>query len=443
MPLIIGDVILSALALWVAHLLLGLPVGEVHDVRQLAPISGFFVFISFMTELYSTERFIDMRERLIRIVLNMALSLFLLSTFYYLVPSLTVERGVLLFTIAAFGAVQFFWHTGFVSFRSAPGLARRVLILGTGPLARKMGDVVAATHSRHTLVGYIVMDTAPPEVPTPLILGTSKDLCSLVQEKKVQRLVASLTERRGVFPLQDVLNCKFNGVDVIDAPSFYEEATGKLLIENITPSWFIFSNDLNLTPTRRVLKRFMDIIGAFIGVLVAAPFAPFVVLAIKLDSKGPVLFKQVRVGERGKRFVLYKFRTMREDAESVSGAVWAQENDPRVTRVGRFLRNSRFDEVPQLINILNGDMSLIGPRPERPEFIEGLSKIIPFYSERHSVKPGLTGWAQIRYPYGASVEDAIEKLRYDLFYIKNMSIFFDIGIIFETIKVMLFGRGAR
>jgi exopolysaccharide biosynthesis polyprenyl glycosylphosphotransferase len=180
-----------------------------------------------------------------------------------------------------------------------------------------------------------------------------------------------------------------------------------------------------------------------LGLLMVMPFIPLLALAVKLDSRGPIFFRQVRVGEREKRFVLYKFRTMREDAETTTGAIWAQSNDPRITRVGRFLRTTRLDEIPQLYNVLRGDMSFIGPRPERPEFIEMLSKIIPYYTERHFVKPGISGWAQVRYPYGASVEDAIEKLRYDLYYIKNISLVLDIVIIIETVKVMLFGKGAR
>jgi sugar transferase (PEP-CTERM system associated) len=240
-----------------------------------------------------------------------------------------------------------------------------------------------------------------------------------------------------------VLDCKFSGIEVVDAPSFYEDLTGKLLIEDITPSWFIFSNGFKMTPAMRYYKRALDIFFSMLGLLMVMPFIPLLALAVKLDSRGPIFFRQVRVGEREKRFVLYKFRTMREDAETTTGAIWAQSNDPRITRVGRFLRTTRLDEIPQLYNVLRGDMSFIGPRPERPEFIEMLSKIIPYYTERHFVKPGISGWAQVRYPYGASVEDAIEKLRYDLYYIKNISLVLDIVIIIETVKVMLFGKGAR
>ncbi|MEW5744189.1 MAG: TIGR03013 family XrtA/PEP-CTERM system glycosyltransferase [Nitrospirota bacterium] len=441
--LIAGDVSLSVLAVWSGHALLGQKIGTPRDLVQVVLIGSVILFSSFMTELYNTNKFMPVRERFARIVLALLITLLLLSSLFYIVPTLMLERRLLLASIAVFGALQFFWHQGYMSTSSAPGFARRVLILGTGPLALKMSEVISSANSRHTVAGYVALEDTPPQVPAGSILGTSKNLCTIVKRERIQRLVVSLSERRGVFPLQDVLNCKFDGVDVLDAPSFYEDITGKLLIENITPSWFIFCGELKLTQPKRAAKRLFDIAAALVGCILAAPLAPFIALLIKLDSKGPVLFRQVRMGEQGKLFTLYKFRTMRQDAEKSSGAVWAQQDDPRVTRIGRFLRTSRLDELPQLFNILRGDMSLIGPRPERPEFIEGLSKIIPFYSQRHAVKPGLTGWAQIRYPYGSSVDDAIEKLRYDLFYIKHMSMLFDIGIILETIKVILFGRGAR
>jgi sugar transferase (PEP-CTERM system associated) len=229
----------------------------------------------------------------------------------------------------------------------------------------------------------------------------------------------------------------------VDAPSFYEKMTGKLLLENITPSWFIFSDGFRITAHVRLVKRVSDVLFSLAGLILVLPFIPIIALAIRLDSPGPVFFRQIRVGEREKNFLLYKFRTMRQDAEKGSGAVWAQERDPRITRLGNFLRKSRIDEIPQLFNVLMGDMSLVGPRPERPEFIEKLKEVIPYYSERHFVKPGVTGWAQVRYPYGASIEDALEKLRYDLYYIKNLTISFDLMIILETVKVVLFRRGGR
>jgi sugar transferase (PEP-CTERM system associated) len=257
------------------------------------------------------------------------------------------------------------------------------------------------------------------------------------------KLVVSLSERRGLFPLKEVMACKLKGIDVVDAPAFYEELTGKLLLEGITPSWFIFSDGFKVSAWRRMAKRGLDLTWAALGIAITLPFLPLAALAIKLDSPGPVFFAQKRVGEGERVFTLYKFRTMRVDAERATGARWASENDPRITRMGRIFRQCRIDEFPQFFNVLKGDMSLVGPRPERQEFVEKLKEIIPYYSERHIVKPGITGWAQVRYPYGSSAEDAVEKLRYDLYYVKNLSLVFDLSIIFETIGVVTFGRGSR
>jgi sugar transferase (PEP-CTERM system associated) len=280
-------------------------------------------------------------------------------------------------------------------------------------------------------------------VPSQNILGKGSDLVTAANREKAHKIVVSLSERRGAFPMMDILLCKFSGIQVIDAPSFYEQMTGKLLIENITPSWFIFSNGFRITTFVRICKRAFDILLAATGIIVAIPLLPLIVVMIMIDSPGPVFFSQLRVGEREREFVLHKFRTMRADAESETGAVWSQQDDPRITMIGRFLRKSRLDEIPQLFNVLKGDMSFIGPRPERPEFVTKLKEVIPYYSERHFVKPGLTGWAQVRYPYGASVEDSAEKLRYDLYYIKNISLFLDLLIVLETAKVVMFGRGGR
>jgi sugar transferase (PEP-CTERM system associated) len=325
------------------------------------------------------------------------------------------------------------------------GLARGVLVLGTGLLAKKIGDAILSTNHQHTLKGYINMTGESVQVPSEAIVGgqNGDGLVQTIRELKAQKLVVSLSERRGIFPVQDVLNCKFSGIEVIDAPTFYEEITGKLMLENTTPSWFIFSNGFKMTSTWRFYKRTLDVICSLIGIVLTLPILPFIALLIRMDSRGPVFFQQERVGELEEKFVLYKFRTMRQDAENGTGAVWAQKNDPRITRVGRILRKTRIDELPQLYNVLKGDMSFVGPRPEREEFVDELKKVIPFYSERHFVKPGITGWAQVRYSYGASVEDAVEKLRYDLYYIKNISPSLDILIMIETAKVMLFGRGSR
>jgi sugar transferase (PEP-CTERM system associated) len=310
-------------------------------------------------------------------------------------------------------------------------------------LAQKIGGLITSTNHNHLLGGYINCSGEAAHVPLHSIVGNGGGLVDTVRKEKAKKIVISLSERRGVLPIKDLLACKLSGVEVVDAPSFYEELTGKLLIEDIKPSWFVLSDGFRKTVFRSISKKIFDSLFAIICLTITIPFFPIIALLIKLDSRGPVFFRQVRTGEGGKDFLIYKFRTMRQDAESETGAVWAQKNDTRITRMGRFLRKSRLDELPQLFNVLKGDMSFIGPRPERPEMITALEVLIPYYSERHSVKPGITGWAQVKYSYGASVEDSIEKLKYDLFYVKHMSLFLDLLILLETVKVVLFGRGGR
>jgi len=274
-------------------------------------------------------------------------------------------------------------------------------------------------------------------------LTNGRELHDYLRREGITKVIVSFSERRGAFPVDEILQCRMSGIDVVDAITFYESMNRKLFIESITPSWFIFSQGFRISSSRRIFKRALDVAGASVGLLLLAPFFPLFAALIKLDSPGPVFFRQVRVGEGDRLFTIFKLRTMRQDAEASTGAVWAQKNDPRVTKLGTFLRKSRIDELPQLINVIKGEMSLVGPRPERPEFVQDLKKEIPFYSERHYMKPGVTGWAQVKYPYGASLEDAIEKLRYDLYYIKNYSVLFDIRVILLTIGVVVFRKGAR
>jgi len=325
-------------------------------------------------------------------------------------------------------------------------------VLGTGALAAQIGELISSSRCGFSLAGYASFATCArgdntestePFVPLDAILGSCDQLRDIASAVKAEVIVVALSERRGVFPLRDVLTCKLNSMQILDAPSFYEIVQGKLMLESITPSWFIFSSGFSRTNLFSLCKRTIDIILSCLGLLLTLPFFPFIALAIKLDSPGPVFFRQERVGNKEQQFILYKFRTMGQDAEKASGAVWAEKNDPRVTKLGRFFRQSRIDEIPQLLNVLKGEMSFIGPRPERLEFVEKLKLVIPYYSKRHFIKPGLTGWAQVKYPYGSSVEDAVEKLRYDLYYIKNIGPFLDTLIFFETIKVVLFGFGGR
>lgn len=422
----------------------------VRDVAFLKNAGNFFVITALPPVL--TGIWCAMAARKCRIMMVLFLPLVMSGSVLSVMAGLgqfgAPEENELRIVFWGFGLFTFIKMLEFVIARFRPllpGIAKRILIVGDGPLSVRMGNLTATAGSRYILLG---------RVGCPHSLGSGVEdegesepemeqgwLLRLARNFRADQLVISLAERRGAFHMEEMLSCKLAGIEVVDAPSFYEQVSRKLLIENITPSWFIFSHGFRVTWLLRFMKRSFDVVASLAGLACFFPLAPFIALAIKLDSPGPVLFRQIRVGEGDRPFMLMKFRTMRADAESTTGAVWSQVNDPRITRVGHFLRKTRLDEVPQLVNVLRGDMSLVGPRPERPEFVRKLQDIIPYYSERHYVKPGLTGWAQVCYPYGSSVEDAIEKLRYDLYYIKNISFLFDLCIVMKTVAVVLFGRG--
>jgi len=278
--------------------------------------------------------------------------------------------------------------------------------------------------------------------PEPVVIGDFKQISSICSKNRVDRIVVALDERRGSLPVDQLLLCRLRGINVEDGVTFTENLTGKLCVESLHPSSIIFSNGISGRFYTSKLKRFSDILAALFGLLFLGPMCMLIAMAIKLDSKGPVFYRQERVGRDGRVFKLLKFRSMVVDAEK-DGPIWAVNNDDRCTRVGKIIRKLRLDEVPQLINVLKGTMSMVGPRPERPFFVKKLEKEIPFYYHRHLVKPGVTGWAQIYYPYGATTEDAIEKLKYDLYYIKNISPVLDLRIISETLKIVLLGKGSR
>ena len=275
------------------------------------------------------------------------------------------------------------------------------------------------------------------------VIGNYSNIIRLAGEKKVDRIIVALEERRGNFPTKELLECRMEGITVEDGISFIEYLTGKLLIDKIRPSSLIFSNGFNKSPVVQSLKTCSDLLLSLIFLVLFMPLMVCIAVAIKIDSPGPVFYRQERYGRNGKLFDLLKFRSMKNNAEKETGPVWAEENDKRITRIGKIIRKFRLDELPQIINVLKGEMSFIGPRPERPFFVEQLKKEIPYYDKRHIVKPGITGWAQTEYSYGATKEEAMEKLKYDLYYIKNMSLFFDLFIYFRTVKIVLFGEGAR
>ena len=347
----------------------------------------------------------------------------------------------------------FFWRSLFSKLNSITEFADRALILGEGPLAeilhhefnsrpelglRAVGRIPSNRNGKHRLnrghgepaSGSLCMDAA-------------EDLSAAVKFYRADRIIVAMGDRRGKLPVDMLLSLKCRGLQVQDGVEIYEAITGKVPIESVRLGWLLFSPGCHASRFHLAYKRAASILVSILGLTLSFPLLPFIVLAIRLSSRGPVFYRQKRVGRDGIPFSCFKFRTMTADAEADSGPAWAGEDDPRVTPVGRFLRMSRLDEVPQLWNVLRGDMCLVGPRPERPEFVEILSREIPYYQLRHTIRPGITGWAQIRFQYGSSVEDAKEKLRYDLFYIKNMSIGLDLLVFFQTIKVILWSRGAR
>ena len=359
-----------------------------------------------------------------------------------LVPGVIIGHGTLLTALCVLLVAVPLWRLAFDGLTQSPPLEERVLMLGTGQGARDVAQAIAAQHDfAYRFVGFVQGPGGDDGGCAPVI-GDLASLPSIIAQHHIDRVVVSLSDRRGALPISELLQAKLSGVRVEDAATTYERIAGKILIESIRPSWLIFSDGFRASRTTRLLKRTVDLLLATVGLAVSSPLMLAAAIAIRLESPGPVLYSQERVGEAGRRFILYKFRSMRVDAEA-GAPLWASENDERVTLVGRFIRLTRIDELPQLWNVLRGDMSFVGPRPERPFFVEQLAAVIPFYMQRHAVKPGITGWAQIKYRYGSSIEDATEKLRYDLYYIKHLSILFDLSIVLDTVTVILSAKGAQ
>jgi sugar transferase (PEP-CTERM system associated) len=399
----------------------------------------------YYNDLYDFTLVHSHRELIVRLLQASGAASLLLAGMYLLVPSLILGHGIFVSSVILFLVAIVAWRVLLLHVGRAGKLQERLLIVGTGPIARKVARQVLDQHDYpYTIVGFIADDPAliGRSVLNPRVVGVSDDIARIVREQHIDRIVVGLSDRRGKLPIDQLLQAKLSGVTVEEPETIYERLTGKILLDDLKPSWLIFSDGFRARRLTRLAKRGLDLLLSGVGMIVAAPLMALTALAVRLDSDGPVLYAQERVGEKGRVFTLYKFRSMRVDAESGT-PVWARDQDDRVTRVGRFIRLTRLDELPQLWNVLRGDMSFVGPRPERPFFVEQLAVAIPFYRQRHAVKPGVTGWAQIKYQSGSSIEDAREKLRYDLYYIKQMSIVFDITIVFDTVKVILFGKGAK
>ncbi len=397
----------------------------------------------YYNDLYDLTLVHSKGELIIRVLQSAGAAAIVLAAVTALVPDLIIGHGILITSLCLVLVAVPVWRLAFDGLARDPHLEERILVLGSGRIARTVARQIFSQHDfAYRIVGYVGEDPTDGLSADPLSLGTTADLSSLIAQHQVNRVVVGLTDRRGRMPIRELLQAKLCGVRVEDATTTYERLTGKILLDDLKPSWFIFSDGFRAARGTRLVKRAVDVILASIGLLCAAPLMLLTVVAIRLDSPGPILYCQDRVGENGREFTLCKFRSMRADAERGT-PVWAKDKDDRVTRVGRFIRLTRLDELPQLWNVLSGDMSFVGPRPERPYFVEQLAAAIPFYKERHVVKPGVTGWAQVRYRYGSSVEDAREKLQYDLYYIKHLSIVFDLTIVADTVKVILSGKGAR
>jgi sugar transferase (PEP-CTERM system associated) len=412
-------------------------------------------FIFYLYDLYDLSSARPRRELFAGIIQAVAIACLLLGLIFLLIPKLllgyTEQEGRVSYaqgvpTTAMVLTLGFMicWRVVIHWLLSHPRLAERVLIVGAGTPAIDLArEVLERRDLGYRIVGFIGEDPAMvgKSLLNPRVIGVPSDLNEIVERERVDRVVVALNDRRGHLPVNQLLELRLQGSAVIEeGTTFYERVTGKISVEMLRPSWIIFSGGSKRSRTWFAARRALNFAVAVIGAALSLPIALLTAIAIKVESPGPIFYKQERVGKNGRRFTIIKFRSMRQDAEQ-SGPQWAAASDDRTTRVGRFIRKVRIDEIPQFINILRGEMSLIGPRPERPFFVEQLTEQIPFYSQRHIVEPGLTGWAQINYEYGASVEDALEKLQYDLYYIKNASLLFDLWILLQSFKIIIFGRG--
>ena len=406
---------------------------------KLFIFTGVVLLCSHWFDLYDTARLNTRGELYFRLLMVPGVLAFVTAAVSYFRPNYllsgsSMALGLFIVALALSG-----WRLGYGWLVQLPILVERVYVLGTGERAQRLvqglrqnpesGVEIASWTGK--LEGEVTRESV------------AAHLMKVVETQKVHRVIVAVADRRGTIPMEELLDLRMQGVKVEEATSWLEKISGKIEVENLNPSWLVFSEGFRRSPMFVFVRRVLSIFISLIGLLLTLPLLPFIMLAIRLDSKGPVFYTQTRVGKGGKLFKVVKFRTMRQDAESGTGAQWAANNDPRVTRVGKFLRTSRLDEIPQLWCVLKGDMAFVGPRPERPEFIEELSKKIPYYGVRHMVRPGVTGWAQVKYKYGSTIEDAREKLQYDLFYIKNASIGLDLLIMFQTVKIVLLGRGAQ
>lgn len=406
-------------------------------------VAGLLLGLYFQ-DLYANLRVSSRFQLVQQVCLVIGVGFLFQATISYVAPALQLPRWIMM--IGSLGLLVLLpaWRILYSESVIQAVAGEQVLLLGASDLSRRIAVRIGERPELSWRVAGFIADTAEVDglVEGPL-LGSIADFAKIVEQVRPSRVIVGLTERRQRMPVHALLDLNFSGVVVEEAATTFERVFGRVCIQQLRPSQLIFSSELGPRPFILSLQNLYSFLLALIGVVVTLPVMAIVAILVRLTSKGPALYRQKRVGRHGQVFTLYKFRSMRVDAEARSGAVWAQKDDPRITGFGRFLRRSRLDELPQLFNVLRGEMSVVGPRPERPEFVATLSQQIPFYRQRHFVKPGITGWAQINHKYGDTIEDTITKLEYDLYYIKNLSPTLDLYTIFSTVRVMLLSRGAQ
>ncbi len=418
-------------------------------VSQLpGAITFTFVIIACMAALgmYQLDSRQDFENILLRLLPSLALGFGIIALIFYLFPDLYFGRGLLAIVMLLALLLILFVRILFFRWSGLDNLRSRTLVLGVGPSAKELLGLIEGSSALYNfkIVGFIPFNGENRCVPTDTIVPKTGSLSSLVDQYDVREVIVATQERRsGTFPIQELLECKIRGIKITDIAGFFERECGHLRMDALYPSWLVFGGGFDQGTLRTVVKRIFDVAASLLLLIVTLPVMLLTALLILIEDGWPVFYRQERVGKGGETYMVAKFRSMFNDAEKGGKPQWATTNDPRVTRVGKVIRKLRIDELPQIVNVFKGEMSFVGPRPERPHFVDMLSSQIPYYNMRHSIKPGITGWAQVRYPYGASVEDAIEKLQYDLYYVKNHSLFLDFIILIDTVGVVLLGKGGR
>jgi sugar transferase (PEP-CTERM system associated) len=420
-----------------------------NDAAALSQASGFalgMIIIMSSMGLYQTDLWNNTQSVKLRVVTAFAVGFATVGLVEYLVPAMfpgLVALGATTMVLALAGSLCV--RAAFHRWQSLSAFKSRVLVLGTGSRITTLAEY-AQRNPNHQVVGYLATYPGRLYVPSPLVISRTPgdSLLSVAERHAVDQIVVGVRDRRGGgFPVQELLECRMKGIKVVELPTFFEREYRQVMLESLNPSWMVLGDGFRQGFFKNMAKRVFDLTVSTVLLVICLPVLLLAAICIYLESGLPLFYRQERVGRGGRTFTLYKLRSMRPDAESSGTPQWAAANDERATRVGRFLRKSRIDELPQIFNVFKGEMSFVGPRPERPVFVDQLVKQIPFYALRHSVKPGITGWAQVRYAYGASVDEAVEKLQYDLYYVKNNSLFLDLMVMIATVEVVLWGRGAR